>query len=87
MNFLEIPLHSPKPCEISFISFSYITLEFSLDGWWAGHFYLTNLLLDKMKDTAKSTGIEGRIVNLSSVAHLHTYAEGIAFEQINDKSR
>ncbi|KAI3447671.1 hypothetical protein Pfo_004336 [Paulownia fortunei] len=52
-----------------------------------GHFYLTNLLLDKMKDTAKSTGIEGRIVNLSSVAHLHTYEEGIVFEQINHKSR
>ncbi|KAL8509063.1 hypothetical protein ACS0TY_016312 [Phlomoides rotata] len=51
-----------------------------------GHFYLTNLLLDKMKDTAKSTGVEGRIVNLSSVAHLHTYPEGIAFEKINDKN-
>ncbi|KAK6126071.1 hypothetical protein DH2020_040185 [Rehmannia glutinosa] len=51
-----------------------------------GHFYLTNLLLDKMKDTAKSTGVEGRIVNLSSVAHLHTYEEGIRFEQINDES-
>ncbi|PIN11207.1 NADP-retinol dehydrogenase [Handroanthus impetiginosus] len=51
-----------------------------------GHFYLTNLLLEKMKDTAKSTGIEGRIVNLSSVAHLHTYEEGIIFDQINEKS-
>ncbi|KAG6386350.1 hypothetical protein SASPL_155248 [Salvia splendens] len=52
-----------------------------------GHFYLTNLLLDKMKETAKSTGIEGRIVNLSSVAHLLTYPEGIAFEQISDKKK
>ncbi|KAL8479666.1 hypothetical protein ACS0TY_026543 [Phlomoides rotata] len=40
----------------------------------------------KMKDTAKSTGVEGRIVNLSSVAHLHSYPEGIAFEKINDKN-
>ncbi|KAL8477449.1 hypothetical protein ACS0TY_029661 [Phlomoides rotata] len=39
----------------------------------------------KMKDTAKSTGVEGRIVNLSSVAHLHSYPE-IAFEKINDKN-
>ncbi|KAK6126146.1 hypothetical protein DH2020_040124 [Rehmannia glutinosa] len=51
-----------------------------------GHFYLTNLLLDKMKGTAKSQGVEGRIVNLSSVAHLHTYEEGIRFEQINDEN-
>ncbi|KAL6528714.1 hypothetical protein OROMI_029359 [Orobanche minor] len=52
-----------------------------------GHFYLTNLLLDKMKATTKSTGVEGRIVNLASVAHLHTYEEGIRFEKINDESR
>ncbi|KAG6514676.1 short-chain dehydrogenase TIC 32 B, chloroplastic-like [Zingiber officinale] len=35
-----------------------------------GHFLLTNLLLEKMKTTAKESGIEGRIVNLSSVAHI-----------------
>ncbi|KAK1284980.1 hypothetical protein QJS10_CPB20g00976 [Acorus calamus] len=50
-----------------------------------GHFHLTNLLLDKMKSTAKESGIEGRIVNLSSIAHLHTYKEGIRFDAINDK--
>ncbi|KAI3721491.1 hypothetical protein L2E82_32504 [Cichorium intybus] len=50
-----------------------------------GHFYLTNLLLDKMKETAAATGIEGRIVNLSSVAHLYTYKEGIRIDKINDK--
>ncbi|KAK6942935.1 Short-chain dehydrogenase/reductase SDR [Dillenia turbinata] len=49
-----------------------------------GHFLLTNLLLDKMKQTAKSTGIEGRIVNLSSIAHQHTYEGGIKFDKIND---
>jgi hypothetical protein len=51
----------------------------------SGHFLLTNLLLDNMKATAKSTGIEGRIVNLSSVAHLHTYPKGIQFDELNDK--
>ncbi|KZV13816.1 short-chain dehydrogenase TIC 32, chloroplastic [Dorcoceras hygrometricum] len=50
-----------------------------------GHFHLTNLLLEKIKQTAKSTGIEGRIVNLSSVAHIHTYSGGIKFENINDE--
>ncbi|XP_078178033.1 short-chain dehydrogenase TIC 32 B, chloroplastic-like [Carex rostrata] len=49
-----------------------------------GHFLLTNLLLEKMKSTAKNTGIEGRIVNLSSIAHHHTYDKGICFEQLND---
>ncbi|KAH7515092.1 short-chain dehydrogenase TIC 32 B, chloroplastic [Ziziphus jujuba] len=51
-----------------------------------GHFLLTNLLLNKMKDTARTTGVEGRIVNLSSIAHLHTYQHGIQFDKINDKS-
>ncbi|KAJ8491608.1 hypothetical protein OPV22_013329 [Ensete ventricosum] len=50
-----------------------------------GHFLLTNLLLDKMKTTAKKTGIEGRIVNLSSIAHLNTYEEGIWFDKLNHK--
>ncbi|KAG9142593.1 hypothetical protein Leryth_011687 [Lithospermum erythrorhizon] len=52
-----------------------------------GHFYLTNLLLHKMKETAKLTGIQGRIVNLSSVAHNYTYKKGINFDKINDKRR
>ncbi|CAM8933126.1 unnamed protein product [Rhodiola kirilowii] len=51
-----------------------------------GHFLLTNLLLDKMKHTAETSGIQGRIVNLSSVAHQHTYPGGIRFDKINDKS-
>ncbi|CAH9069356.1 unnamed protein product [Cuscuta europaea] len=51
-----------------------------------GHFYLTNLLLEQMKETAKATGVQGRIVNLSSVAHLYTYKEGIWFDKINDES-
>ncbi|KAK9061476.1 hypothetical protein SSX86_018657 [Deinandra increscens subsp. villosa] len=50
-----------------------------------GHFHLTNLLLDKMKETVAATGKEGRIVNLSSVAHLYTYEEGMRFDKINDK--
>ena len=48
---------------------------------------MTNLLLEKMKDTARATGVEGRIVNLSSIAHIHTYEEGIKFDTINDEKR
>ncbi|XP_010452099.1 PREDICTED: short-chain dehydrogenase TIC 32, chloroplastic [Camelina sativa] len=49
-----------------------------------GHFLLTNLLLDTMKSTAKTSGVEGRILNLSSVAHIYTNQEGIQFDSIND---
>ncbi|PIA38998.1 hypothetical protein AQUCO_02700287v1 [Aquilegia coerulea] len=50
-----------------------------------GHFYLTNLLLDKMKNTAQVTRTGGRIINLTSIAHTYTYEGGIQFESINDK--
>ncbi|KAJ0678217.1 putative very-long-chain 3-oxoacyl-CoA reductase [Helianthus annuus] len=52
-----------------------------------GHFHLTKLLLDKMKETAARTGIEGRIVNLSSIAHRYTFEQGTVFNKINDKDR
>jgi NAD(P)-dependent dehydrogenase (short-subunit alcohol dehydrogenase family) len=52
-----------------------------------GHFLLTNLLLDTMKNTAKTSGVEGRILNVSSVAHIYTYQEGIQFDSINDICR
>ncbi|XP_022145910.1 short-chain dehydrogenase TIC 32, chloroplastic-like [Momordica charantia] len=34
-----------------------------------GHFLLTKLLVNKMAETAKATGVEGRIVNVSSSIH------------------
>ncbi|KAF3649966.1 Short-chain dehydrogenase TIC 32, chloroplastic [Capsicum annuum] len=49
-----------------------------------GHFLLTNLLLDKMKETARKTKSEGRIVNVSSEGHRFAYSEGIRFDRIND---
>ncbi|KMZ67214.1 Retinol dehydrogenase [Zostera marina] len=52
-----------------------------------GHFLLTNLLLEKMKMTAKETGTQGRIVNLSSVMHRYPYIGGVKFKTINEKSK
>ncbi|XP_010529605.1 PREDICTED: short-chain dehydrogenase TIC 32, chloroplastic-like isoform X2 [Tarenaya hassleriana] len=51
-----------------------------------GHFLLTNLLLDTMKNTSRESKRGGRIVNVSSAAHRYPYKEGIRFDTINDKS-
>ncbi|KAL3331360.1 hypothetical protein AABB24_034935 [Solanum stoloniferum] len=50
-----------------------------------GHFLLTNLLLQNLKNTAQGSHKEGRIVNVSSLGHRFTYREGIRFDKINDK--
>ncbi|KAL6544115.1 Short-chain dehydrogenase TIC 32, chloroplastic [Orobanche gracilis] len=51
-----------------------------------GHFLLTNLLLDKMKKTARESHKEGRIVIVSSEGHRYVYREGIRFDKINDSA-
>ncbi|CAN4127159.1 unnamed protein product [Withania somnifera] len=54
-----------------------------------GHFLLTKLLLKKMMETAKETGVEGRIVNVSS--SIHGWFSGDAIQYLrqitNDKSQ
>jgi NAD(P)-dependent dehydrogenase (short-subunit alcohol dehydrogenase family) len=51
--------------------------------WFSGHFLLTNLLLENMKETAIKSKIKGRIVILTSSYHKFTYPEGIRFNKIN----
>ncbi|XP_028052935.1 short-chain dehydrogenase TIC 32, chloroplastic-like [Camellia sinensis] len=51
-----------------------------------GHFLLTNLLLETMKNTARVSHKEGRIVNVSSEGHRFAYSEGVQFDKINDES-
>ncbi|MCH88231.1 short-chain dehydrogenase TIC 32 chloroplastic-like, partial [Trifolium medium] len=51
-----------------------------------GHFLLTNLLLETMKQTAIKQKKEGRIVNVASRRHKLSYSEGIRFDKINDES-
>ncbi|XP_039132640.1 short-chain dehydrogenase TIC 32, chloroplastic-like [Dioscorea cayenensis subsp. rotundata] len=51
-----------------------------------GHFLLTELLLDNIKNTAHESNIEGRIINVASDAYKFTYRERIRFDKISDKS-
>ncbi|XP_038695499.1 short-chain dehydrogenase TIC 32 B, chloroplastic-like isoform X2 [Tripterygium wilfordii] len=88
-NALHLPLH----ILINNAGVMFCPYELSEDGVESqfainhlGHFHLTNLLLDKMKSTADASGIEGRIVNLSSIAHQYTYKGGIRFDSINDQN-
>uniref|UniRef100_A0A7N0U483 Short-chain dehydrogenase/reductase n=1 Tax=Kalanchoe fedtschenkoi TaxID=63787 RepID=A0A7N0U483_KALFE len=66
------------------LSVDNIELHFAINH--VGHFLLTDLLLDTMKETAQESKIQGRIVNVSSMAHFHTYPEGIRFDKINDEA-
>ncbi|MFS7941866.1 putative very-long-chain 3-oxoacyl-CoA reductase [Helianthus anomalus] len=50
-----------------------------------GHFHMTNGLLETMKNTAEKSGVQGRIVIVSSVLQKTTYKEGIRFDKINDE--
>eukprot|EP00258_Populus_trichocarpa_P037483 XP_024453502.1 short-chain dehydrogenase TIC 32, chloroplastic isoform X2 [Populus trichocarpa] len=61
-----------------------IELQFATN--YLSHFLLTNLLLDNMKNTARESNREGRIVNLSSSAHRHPFPGGIRFDTINDEA-
>ncbi|KAJ9549792.1 hypothetical protein OSB04_022335 [Centaurea solstitialis] len=50
-----------------------------------GHFLLTKLLLKKMIETAKTTGIQGRIVNVSS--GIHTWFSGDLIRSLGQITR
>ncbi|OWM65427.1 hypothetical protein CDL15_Pgr009017 [Punica granatum] len=47
-----------------------------------GHYLLTELLLDKMVETTAESGIQGRIVNVSSVIHSWVKKESFSFSQM-----
>ncbi|KAL8253760.1 hypothetical protein R6Q59_031981 [Mikania micrantha] len=49
-----------------------------------GHFHMTNGLLETMKNSAIKSGVQGRIVILSSEVHKMSYKEGIRFDKINE---
>ncbi|CAN6484834.1 unnamed protein product [Victoria cruziana] len=52
-----------------------------------GHFLLTKLLLKKMIQTAEVSGVEGRIVNVSSSIHGWYDGDGITFEELTRQKK
>ncbi|ONK73119.1 uncharacterized protein A4U43_C04F27450 [Asparagus officinalis] len=63
-----------------------VELQFATN--YLGHFLLTDLLLDKMKTTAKKTGRQGRIVNVSTFGHTRNFDESwFDLNKINDRSK
>ncbi|KAI3961984.1 hypothetical protein MKW92_039460 [Papaver armeniacum] len=52
-----------------------------------GHFLLTNLLLNKMIQTAKETGVQGRIVNVSSSIHSWFSGDGLGYLELITKNK
>ncbi|XVE54991.1 hypothetical protein DITRI_Ditri03aG0125300 [Diplodiscus trichospermus] len=51
------------------MEFSEDKIEMTFATNYLGHYLLTEMLLEKMIETAEQTGIQGRIINLSSVIH------------------
>ncbi|XP_016165410.1 short-chain dehydrogenase TIC 32, chloroplastic isoform X1 [Arachis ipaensis] len=51
------------------LEFSQEKIEMTFATNYIGHFLLTEILLEKMIETAEKSGIEGRIINVSSVIH------------------
>lgn len=48
----------------------------------AGHYLMTELLLDKLIETSKRTGIQGRIINVSSVVHCWVKKDDLCFTHL-----
>ncbi|XP_010678829.2 short-chain dehydrogenase TIC 32 B, chloroplastic [Beta vulgaris subsp. vulgaris] len=69
------------------LEFSEDKIELTLATNYLGHFLLTELLLEKMVETASQTGIEGRIINVSSLTHSWVKKESFSLcKMLNPKN-
>lgn len=50
--------------------------------FFSGHYLLTEMLIEKMIDTAKKSGIEGRVINLTSVIHSWVKPDCFSFPEL-----
>ncbi|KAB1223446.1 Short-chain dehydrogenase TIC 32, chloroplastic [Morella rubra] len=64
------------------LEFSEDKIEMTFATNYLGHFLLTEMLLDKMVETAAKTGIQGRIVNVTSIIHGWVKRDAFSFNQL-----
>ncbi|XP_028769951.1 short-chain dehydrogenase TIC 32, chloroplastic [Neltuma alba] len=64
------------------LEFSEEKIEMTFATNYLGHFLLTEMLLEKMIETAEKSGIEGRIINVSSVIHNWVKREAFRFHDM-----
>ncbi|KAK4489005.1 hypothetical protein RD792_004797 [Penstemon davidsonii] len=64
------------------LEFSEDNIEQTFATNYLGHFLLTEMLLGKIMETASESGKEGRIVNVSSVAHNWASAKNFCFDKL-----
>ncbi|XVF09338.1 hypothetical protein REPUB_Repub07fG0083700 [Reevesia pubescens] len=64
------------------LEFSEDKIEMTFATNYLGHYLLTEMLVEKMVETAEQTGIQGRIINLSSVIHSWVKRDCFSFSQM-----
>ncbi|KAK4427109.1 Short-chain dehydrogenase B, chloroplastic [Sesamum alatum] len=64
------------------LEFSEDKIELTFATNYLGHFLLTEMLVEKMVETAAESGIEGRIVNVSSVIHTWVKRKNFSFTKL-----
>ncbi|KAI9087571.1 hypothetical protein K1719_030441 [Acacia pycnantha] len=64
------------------LEFSEEKIEMTFATNYLGHFLLTEMLLERMIETAEKTGIEGRIINVSSMIHSWVKRETFQFKDM-----
>lgn len=64
------------------LEFSEEKIELTFATNFLGHYLLTEMLIEKMIETAKKSGIEGRIINLTSVIHSWVKPDCFSFPKL-----
>ncbi|XP_040987438.1 short-chain dehydrogenase TIC 32 B, chloroplastic [Juglans microcarpa x Juglans regia] len=64
------------------LEFSEDKIEMTFATNYLGHFLITEMLVEKMVETADKTGIQGRIINVTSVIHSWVKRDEFSFNQM-----